>query len=131
MTQVASVTTRLRSRMSMPHVLLRLEGLAVLLVAVTLFVDQAYSWWVFALLLLAPDLSLAGYVAGTPVGSVVYNLIHTSTLPLLLATVSFVVGLPLGLQLGLIWLAHIGMDRAVGYGLKYSTSFKDSHVARV
>ncbi len=131
MTQVASVTTRLRSRMSMPHVLLRLEGLAVLLVAVTLYADQAYSWWVFALLLLAPDLSLAGYVAGTSFGSLGYNLVHTSTLPLLLATVSFVVGLPLGLQLGLIWLAHIGMDRAVGYGLKYPTSFKDSHLARV
>ena len=130
MAQVLSITSR-RGLGSMPHILLRLEGLAVFLVAVTLYSNQAYSWWVFALLLLAPDLSMVGYAAGKRWGSVVYNLVHTSTLPLLLAAVSFVAGLPLGLQLALIWLAHIGMDRTVGYGLKYATDFKDSHFSRV
>lgn len=82
-------------------------------------------------LLLAPDLSMLGYALGKQWGSVVYNLVHTYTLPLLLAIISLVTGLPLGVQLALIWLAHIGMDRTVGYGLKYPASFKDSHLARV
>ena len=131
MTPRMSVTSRLAWRASMPHVLLRVEGFAVLLVAVMLYADYTYTWWIFALLLLAPDLSMLGYALGNHWGSVVYNLVHTYTLPLLLASISLVTGLPFGVQLALIWLAHIGMDRTVGYGLKYPASFKDSHLARV
>jgi hypothetical protein len=131
MTPRMSVTSRLAWRASMPHVLLRVEGFAVLLVAVMLYADYSYNWWIFALLLLAPDLSMLGYALGNQWGSVVYNLVHTYTLPLLLAIISLVIGLPFGVQLALIWLAHIGMDRTVGYGLKYPARFKDSHLARV
>ena len=38
-------------------------------------------------------------------------------------------GLPV--QLALIWLGHIGMDHALGYGLKYPTAFGDTHLQRV
>ena len=131
MTQLMSIKARLPWRMSMPGLLLRLEGAAALAGALTLYAYHGYNWWVFALLLLVPDLSIAGYVAGTQVGSLVYNLIHTYTLPLVLALISFVADLPLGLQLALIWLAHISMDRTLGLGLKYATTSKDSHLSRV
>src|SRR5689334_12876039 len=126
------MTAKLGSqRLSMPGLLLRVEGLSILIVTGVLYGYQSYSWLVFALLLLAPDLAMVGYVFGQSTGSISYNLFHTYALPLSLALISFLAGAPLGLQLALIWLAHIGMDRAVGYGFKYSTGFKDTHLERV
>ncbi|HEY0602740.1 MAG TPA: DUF4260 domain-containing protein [Herpetosiphonaceae bacterium] len=115
----------------MPGLLLRIEGLSVLIAAGILYGYQSYSWLIFALLLLAPDLSMLGYLFGQNAGGISYNLFHTYALPLSLALISFVIAAPLGIQLALIWLAHIGMDRAVGYGLKYATGFKDTHLERV
>ena len=117
--------------LSMPGLLLRIEGLSVLIVAAVIYGYQSYSWLMFALLLLAPDLSMLGYLFGQTIGSISYNLIHTYAFPLGLALISLLVDAPLGMQLALIWLAHIGMDRAVGYGLKYPTGFKDTHLERV
>ncbi len=116
---------------SLAKVLLHLEGLALFGVAVAVYAQQGFSWWMFALLLLAPDLAMLGYLISVPTGSVVYNLLHTYALPLALAAIGYGAGWLLGLQLALIWLAHIGMDRSVGYGLKYPTHFKDTHLARV
>ena len=89
------------------------------------------SWLLFALLILAPDLSALGYLAGTTVGAYTYNLFHTYLLPALLVLSGFFTTDTLLLQLGLIWFAHIGGDRLVGYGLKYPTSFQDNHLKRV
>lgn len=117
--------------LTMPGLLLRLEGLVVLLVAVALYAYQGYSWLWFALLLLAPDLSFLAYAFNSRLGSIVYNAVHTYALPLLLALISLLAGSSLGQQLALIWLAHIGLDRLLGYGLKYPTGFKDTHLVRV
>lgn len=126
-----STQTYTQSQLSGPGLLLRLEGLAVLAGAVGLYGYQDYSWLALALLLLAPDLAMVGYVFNPRLGSLTYNLFHTYTLPLGLAVISLVAGLSFGLQLALIWLAHIGMDRTLGYGLKYATHFKDTHLSRV
>ncbi len=131
MTRKMSLSAPHVRHMSMPKLLLHLEGLTVFVVVVVLYAHFAYTWWLFALLLLVPDLSTAAYIINTRIGSAVYNLAHTSTLPLLVAGICFVGDLSFGLQLALIWLAHIGMDRTVGYGLKYATYFKDTHLARV
>lgn len=130
---MTTITTKTgtQRRLSMPRVLLHVEGLVVLLAAVTLYAHQGYRWWPFALLLLTPDLVMIGYVFGNRVGSVAYNVMHSYSLPLMLAVSSLLASSPLGLQLALIWLAHIGMDRTVGYGLKYTTGFKDTHLGRV
>jgi hypothetical protein len=85
----------------------------------------------FALLLLAPDLSMLGYVAGPRVGAVVYNVFHAYPLPAVLGIFGLLGGSPLVLAVALIWLAHIGMDRLLGYGLKYPTEFKDTHLGRL
>lgn len=116
---------------SWPGILLRLEGLAVLAGAVTLYAYQGYNWWMFALLLLSPDVAMVAYAINTRLGSLAYNLLHTSVFPILLGLFSLISGYNLGLSLALIWLAHIGMDRVMGYGLKYPTSFKDTHLSRV
>ena len=114
-----------------PRVLLRLEGAAVLALAVAGYRASGGNWWLFALLLLAPDLAALGYLAGNRVGAATYNLVHTYVLPLALLGYGLWGASPLALSLALIWLAHIGMDRTVGYGLKYATAFKDTHLGRV
>jgi hypothetical protein len=106
------------TKMSMPNVMLRMEGTAVLLASMVAYGYLGYSWWVFALLLLWPDLSFIAYAIDKRVGSVVYNIVHSYPLPLLLAGTSLFFSWTIGLQFALIWLAHIGMDRLFGYGLK-------------
>lgn len=118
-------------RVTMPGVLLRLEGLALFVGAVVAYAYLGHSWALFALLLLSPDLAALGYLISLRVGSTAYNLAHTSSMPLLLGLASLLLGAPLGVQLALIWLAHIGMDRTVGYGLKYADSFKHTHLGEV
>jgi hypothetical protein len=115
-----------------PRVLLRIEGAVVLATALVLFGRLGGEWLVFALLILAPDLSALGYIGGnTAVGAALYNLFHTYLLPGLLALYGVLAASNIALLLALIWFAHIGMDRLVGYGLKYPTSFKENHLQRV
>lgn len=114
-----------------PSVLLRAEGAALLVAALVLYSRAGGSWLIFVLLLLAPDLSALGYLAGPRAGAMLYNLVHTEVLPVALALFGWLSGNPLLLQLTLIWLAHIGMDRMLGFGLKYATAFKDMHLGRV
>jgi hypothetical protein len=117
--------------MTMPAVLLRIEGATLLVMSVLLYSYIGGEWLLFAILLLAPDLSALGYLAGTSVGSVTYNLAHIYLFPAILAAYGLLAGNSLALSLAFIWFAHLGMDRMVGYGLKYPTAFKDTHLSRV
>lgn len=109
----------------------RLEGLAWLATAAIAYDASTWSWWWFALLLLAPDLSMLGYLAGPRLGAIGYNLGHTVVGPLAMIAAWFA-GAPSGfLAGGSIWLAHIGMDRALGYGFKSPTGFHDTHLGRI
>lgn len=114
-----------------PGVLLRVEGATMLASAVLLYALQGGSWLLFVLLILAPDLSALGFLAGTRVGAATYNLFHTYLLPAVLGAYGLLAPDALALSLALIWFAHIGGDRLVGYGLKYETAFKDTHLGRV
>jgi hypothetical protein len=114
-----------------PGLLLRIEGGAVLATSLLCYRESHASWLLFAALLLAPDLSLAGYMAGVGIGAPVYNLIHTVTGPLVLISYSIFAGHFILLPYGLIWTAHIGMDRMLGFGLKYATRFSDTHLQRI
>jgi hypothetical protein len=116
---------------SRPAVLLRAEGAALLLTSVLLYWMNGESWLLFALLLLAPDLSMLGYLAGPRAGAAVYNVFHAYPLPALLGAFGLLGGSPLAVAVALAWFAHIGMDRLVGYGLKYPTEFKDTHLGQV
>lgn len=114
-----------------PKLLLRLEGLALAGAAATLYAHSGASWWLFALLLLAPDLSFLGYLAGPRAGAAAYNAVHTTLAPIALGLASAALDSPLALKIALIWLAHIGLDRGLGYGLKYGAGFGFTHLGRV
>jgi len=114
-----------------PAAMLRVEGATMLVGSVLLYWTGGGSWWLFALLLLAPDLSMLGYLAGSRVGAVAYNVFHSYPLPAALGIFGMLTGAPLAVSVALVWFAHIGMDRLLGYGLKYPTDFKDTHLQRV
>ena len=114
-----------------PRVLLRLEGLAVMIAAVVAYQAIGASWMLFAILLLLPDLSLIGYVAGARTGAVAYNAVHTYIGPAGLAALAYLEAVPLAGPVCLIWVAHIGMDRVCGLGLKFPSAFKDTHLGTV
>ncbi|MAM60740.1 DUF4260 domain-containing protein [Maritimibacter sp. UBA3975] len=108
---------------------LRLEGLALTALGFGLFASSGESWWLFAVLILAPDLSALGYLAGARVGAVAYNIAHVFTGPAVVIGLGWWVGAPLILALGAIWWSHIAIDRAVGYGLKARGDFKRTHLS--
>ena len=113
------------------RLVLRLEGLALGVAGVVLYADGDHSWWLFALLILAPDVSFLAYLGGPRVGAAAYNLLHNLVLPIALGTASVLANSEPAVAVSLIWLTHIGVDRALGYGLKYPTAFKDTHLQRV
>jgi hypothetical protein len=114
-----------------PRWLLHLEGAMILALSIYFYAAGHYRWWLFAALLLMPDLFMLGYLKNAIWGSAVYNAVHTLTGPLLLVAGAYLFTKPAGISYALIWFAHIGMDRALGYGLKYPTLFKDTHLQHV
>jgi len=114
-----------------PRWLLHIEGAAIFALSLFFYRQGHYGWGLYALLFLAPDLSMLGYLANVKIGSATYNLLHTSIFPigvLLFALVRAEAG---PLPYALIWISHIGFDRMLGYGLKYPTQFRDTHLQRV
>jgi Domain of unknown function (DUF4260) len=114
-----------------PRALLRIEGAFILAIAIVLYWRLGESWWLFAILFLAPDLSFLGYLAGPRAGAIAYNLLHTITGPILLALAALSVPYEPAMAIALIWLAHCGFDRALGYGLKYEAGFGFTHLGRI
>jgi hypothetical protein len=112
-------------------ILLRLEGLTLFAAMLVLYATWGGSWWIFAILFLAPDLSFAAYLIDPKTGALVYNAAHSYMAPVALLTLGFALGEPLILSIAMIWLAHIGIDRALGYGLKYAAGFGFTHLGRI
>jgi hypothetical protein len=112
-----------------PRAWLRMEGAALLAGSVLAYRVVGERWWWVPVGLLAPDLAIGGYVAGNRVGAHVYNLVHTTPLPLALAGVAWWQKSAPAAAVSLIWLAHIGMDRGLGFGLKYSDRFAHTHLS--
>lgn len=113
-----------------PRLMLRLEGLGLLGLAALLYHSSGAAWWLFAALFLVPDLSFLAYLAGRRAGAVAYNLAHFELFPALLAGAG-VIWEPRLVLIALIWAAHIGWDRMLGYGLKYATSFDHTHLGLI
>ncbi|KAK4544600.1 hypothetical protein LTR36_004172 [Oleoguttula mirabilis] len=111
-----------------PRLLLQGEAACILGAAIWAYARTRQSWWVFAGGLLLPDLGMVGYLANTAAGAVFYNAVHTETPPILLLCAGFARGDARVTGAALIWLAHIGMDRMLGYGLKYGSGFGHTHL---
>lgn len=114
-----------------PRRLLQLEGLVMLVGGTLAFSALGGSWAFFFLAFLVPDLSLLAYLAGPKAGAAVYNTAHALLGPAVLLAIGWWLGAPMAVQSALIWVAHVGFDRMLGYGLKYASAFGDTHLGRV
>ncbi|NLY92973.1 MAG: DUF4260 domain-containing protein [Myxococcales bacterium] len=121
-----------RSVHGAPRLLLRLEGALLLLLSAAVYARLGAGWGVFAALFLVPDVSLLAYLAGPRVGAAAYNAAHSLVRPALLAASGLAVGAPSwAIPVALIWAAHVGFDRMLGYGLKYATGFSHTHLGGI
>jgi hypothetical protein len=111
--------------------LLRLEGLAVAALSAVFYARTGASWWLFAALWLTPDLSMLGYLAGPRWGARIYNAVHSYVTPATLAVTGLLFGSAALLPYALIWFNHIGIDRLMGYGLKYPDGFGFTHLGKL
>ena len=111
--------------------LLRLENAALAALAIGLYWHGGASWLLFALLFLAPDITFVAYLRGPKFGAIVYNAAHSWVGPVLTGAAGWLFDQPLVVSVALIWAAHIGFDRALGYGLKHQSGFSDTHLGRI
>jgi hypothetical protein len=111
--------------------ILRIEGLAMLVAAAIMYGKSGFGWSTFALFFLVPDLSFAGYLAGNRIGALTYNAAHSYIGALACFSAGLILVAPALEVAGLIWCAHIGFDRALGYGLKYAAGFGFTHLGRI
>ena len=110
---------------------LRAEGLAVLAAGLAGFLFLGLPWWAFLLLLMLPDLSMLGYVRGPRVGAIAYNVAHDLATGAAIGGLGVAIGSVPVVAIGVIFVAHSGMDRMMGYGLKLPSSFKDTHLGQI
>jgi hypothetical protein len=114
-------------RITDPILLQRLEGVVALALGVAAYIALEQSWLIFALLFLAPDIFMLGYLRSPRLGALIYNLGHTYAAPALLALAGPLIG-PMAYGIAAIWTAHIGFDRMLGFGLKLGYGFGDTHL---
>jgi hypothetical protein len=117
--------------MSTPKLLLQIEGALIFLATILFYHHLHASWLLFAVLILAPDLFMLGYLVGARMGAACYNFVHTYLTPAALIAICFLTTKPILLPLATIWICHIGFDRMLGFGLKYPTRFSDTHLQHV
>jgi hypothetical protein len=112
-----------------------LKGIVIVrnrrLVSIFFYRQSHASWILFAVLFLSPDIFMLGYLANTSTGAALYNLVHTILAPSTLIAAAILLSKWQLLPLAMIWTAHIGLDRMLGYGLKYPKHFKDTHLQHV
>jgi hypothetical protein len=110
---------------------LRIEGLAVLTLALFFYSGIGFNWAIFFIYFLLPDLSFLGYFFGKKVGAIAYNCAHSYIGPAIVFSLFLSLGGELFQIIGVIWAAHIGFDRALGYGLKYEKGFSYTHLGKI
>ncbi len=110
---------------------LRLEGLAAFIAGLALYGANGGNWLLIVPLVLLPDISAVGYVAGPRIGAITYNLVHNWVPGMAVLGLGVWLDSPAFLLVAAILIAHVGMDRAVGYGLKLPSSFQDTHLGRM
>ena len=110
---------------------LQLEELAMLLLGIYVFGFLHYHWWLFLVLVLAPDVGMVGYIFGTKAGAFTYNLLHHKGLAIMLYLAGFFFMNEILQLIGVIIFSHAAFDRLLGYGLKYEEGFKFTHLGKI
>ena len=123
-----SKTPLIGSVIGAPKALLRFEGAVLFAASIAVFAAHGQQWWLYAALLLVPDIFMLGYLRSTKLGAIIYNIGHSYPAAALVTVLGFWSGSALTIAIGSIWFGHIGWDRMFGYGLKYATSFKHTHL---
>jgi len=113
------------------RLLLRVEGLSILIGSIFLYYHLNFSWEIFAWFFLAPDLALVAYLYGPRFGALTYNLTHSYAGAIAILLIGLYTSNATCQIAGIIWFAHIGFDRTLGYGLKYFTGFKYTHLGNI
>jgi hypothetical protein len=132
MNTATPATSRLAGAVDgLPRILLRIEGAALAVAAIYMFHRLGGNWWLFACLILVPDVSLLAYLGGTRLGAIAYNTLHVTLGPLVCAALGFTLPSFDLIQVALVWACHIGIDRALGLGLKYDAGFGFTHLGRI
>jgi hypothetical protein len=110
---------------------LKLEELLMLLLGLYLFSFLNFSWWLFALLFLAPDIGLLGYLINTRIGAIMYNITHHKGIAVALYLTGSIIANPVLQYIGILMFAHSSFDRIFGYGLKFTNDFKSTHLGTI
>ena len=112
--------------------LLKLEEIAIFVGTLLAFYGSVpFPWWLFVILLVAPDLGALGYLAGPRVGACSYNLAHHRGIAVALYFLGIYLEQPMLIWAGLIIFLHSTLDRALGFGLKYPDSFQNTHLGTI
>lgn len=110
---------------------IKLEELGLFVFGIYLFSLLNYQWWWFLILILAPDLSMSGYIINTKTGAFLYNLFHHRGVAVLVYILGCYLRIEIVQLIGIILFSHSAMDRIFGYGLKYETGFKYTHLGEI
>jgi len=113
------------------RLLIRLEEAALFLFGIFLFAQLSFAWWWFALLILAPDISMIGYTINNKAGAILYNFFHYKAIALIVYVTGFYLQHETIQLIGIILFSHSSMDRVFGYGLKYFEGFQFTHLGKI
>lgn len=114
-----------------PRMILMCEGFVLFAFCIFAYSKLGYSWWLFGVLIFAPDVGMIGYLRNAKTGAQLYNAFHITAVPIAIGAWGYAWAEPLAVAIALVWVAHIGMDRMLGFGLKYETDFADTHLGRI
>ncbi|AGT09582.1 DUF4260 domain-containing protein [Paracoccus aminophilus] len=106
-------------------------GIAVIALVIAIMTGAGWPWWLWLVVFLLPDLAMVGYLAGPRIGAAVYNAFHLYACGLLVVLLGMALGESGVITFGLLWLVHIGVDRACGFGLKQPEGFEHTHLGRI
>jgi len=113
------------------NTLIKIEEFFLFGLSVFFFGQLKLAWWIYPVLFFVPDIGMIGYLAGSRWGAVLYNLIHHKAVSITLYVLGFIINSVTLMLIGLILLGHSSLDRVLGYGLKKTSSFKDTHLGEI
>jgi hypothetical protein len=114
-------------RASNTRIFLILESTVIFLGSLLIYLFIGGNWIIFIILLFSPDI----FIKNSRIGSIIYNIGHIHVWAIILILIGILIDLDILILLGLIWISHISIDRAMGYGLKYPSDFKDTHMQKI